>query len=50
MSGKVVKECECLECGTEYMITFNSKNSVDDPVFCPFCGSAEADELNFEDD
>lgn len=49
MSGKVVKDCECQECGAEYMITYNVDQSIDEPLFCPFCACAETDELDFED-
>lgn len=50
MSKKTIDQY-CQQCGTEYMITYDEDNSVDEPVFCAFCAQLISDEeLEFNED
>lgn len=38
------KATECENCGMEYTIVYDSDESVEEPVHCPFCGEIASPE------
>jgi hypothetical protein len=50
MSKKTLDQY-CTHCGSEFMITFDEDNQMDEPVFCAFCAQLMTDEeLEFDED
>lgn len=50
MSSKTTLEQYCHHCGSEYMITWNEDEQIEEPIFCPFCAQITRDEdLDFDD-
>lgn len=50
--SRSAKECE--NCGMEYTVVYDSDESVEEPVHCPFCGEVAhsddvEDELDLDD-
>lgn len=43
-------ECECDNCGQEYVIASNDEEQI--PLFCPYCGVAErnSDDYHLDED
>jgi DNA replicative helicase MCM subunit Mcm2 (Cdc46/Mcm family) len=51
MSSKITVELYCDKCGTDSMVTYDPDNTVDEPIFCPFCAElATENDLDFEKD
>lgn len=51
MSNKITVENYCEKCGSEYMVTYDPENNIDEPSFCAFCAELIVDdELDFDED
>lgn len=52
MSGKTTLDFVCNECGTEYMIIYESDYIVEQPMYCPFCSERtdEYEDIELDDD
>lgn len=49
--SKTAVEQDCPNCGSEFMITFDSDNHYEEPRFCPFCTHlVEEEVLDFSED
>ena len=54
MVSKAAEEIICFDCGAEYIIKYDEDEVLDEPIYCPFCGTSKnpelTDELNFDVD
>ena len=46
------KETICYDCGAEYTVKYDEDEILDEPIYCPFCGTSKStdltDELDFD--
>lgn len=50
MTSKVTLDFYCHSCGSEYMVTFDQDNQIEEPVFCTFCAESMEKDLDFDED
>lgn len=49
MSRKTLEDFLCDSCGAEYTITYVEEDIMEEPLYCPFCGS-ELDTYDIEEE